>query len=101
MFSKLLLFSALAFLGGKYFQSSILGQWGTFAVVLGAQIAVNLAFVCCLWPFVLSPLRKLPGPKVSAAHSMNLTAAVDSTLCRAEAFFSDMHSKNLVVLQVC
>ncbi|KAL1621656.1 hypothetical protein SLS56_009126 [Neofusicoccum ribis] len=63
MFSKLLLFSALALLGGKYLPLPILGQWGTFAILLISEIAVNLVVVCYLWPFVLSPLRKLPGPK--------------------------------------
>lgn len=67
MFSKLLLFTALAFLGGKYFPVPVLGQWGTFAVSLFTEIAINLLIVCWLWPSVLSPLRKIPGPKVSSS----------------------------------
>ncbi|KAL1613983.1 hypothetical protein SLS54_010131 [Diplodia seriata] len=63
MFSKLLLFTALAFLGGKYFPVPGVGQWGTFAISLFTEIAINLVIVCWLWPSILSPLRKIPGPK--------------------------------------
>ena len=45
----------------------------SFLLLAVAQICAVKAFNVLIWPFWLSPLRELPGPKVTLPPSIHLT----------------------------
>ena len=64
MFSKLLIGVAIATFVAHFTPIRMFGFLSGFSILLLIEILLNLVYVVYICPYILSPLRAIPGPKV-------------------------------------